>query len=200
MSSGNSKNSVYVKTFADSRSASLTRGYEKKGFKGGNNDFGGGRSNKQITCPCGTKFVPRMPNQFFCSFAYKKISRKTDGSDLDRTSQLLGSHKAGQQLLDKASAKNKKKWGKKKAGAHHASANINFHDLSSASDASFCDEQSETAATAAIHIKRGKDHGKRKRSKRKFRNASAISRMCQGMHWFPKLLARLVLKGRNLLK
>jgi hypothetical protein len=102
--------------------AHLGHGYEKKGFKGGNNDGGSACSNKQITCPCGTKFVPRMPNHLFCFFACKKSSGKTSGSDLDRAAQLIGSRKAGQQLLDKARAKNKKKWGKKKAGAHHASA------------------------------------------------------------------------------
>ena len=59
--------------------------------------------------------------------------------DLDRATQLLGSCKAGQHLLDKTREKNKKKWGKRKAGAHHASAKINFNDLSSASDASFSD-------------------------------------------------------------
>ena len=149
--------------------AHLGRGNEKKSFKGGDNSDGGGISNKQITCPCGTKFVPHMPNHLFCSFACKKASGKSAGSDLDRASQLLGSRKAGQQLLDKALAKDKKKWGKKKAGAHHASAKINFDDLSSASDAYFSDsdDESDTTAAAAAHVKRGKSRDKRQRSKRK---------------------------------
>jgi len=104
--------------------AHLGHGSEKKGFKGGDNISGGGSSNKQNTCPCGAKFVPHMPSHRFCSFDYRKASRQSAGSDLDRASQLLGSWKAGHQLLDKARAKDKKKWGKKKAGAHHASAKI----------------------------------------------------------------------------
>jgi len=40
-----------------------------------------------------------------------------------------GSHK----LIDKARKKNKKKWGKKKAGANNASAKIEFDLLSTAS-------------------------------------------------------------------
>ena len=119
-----------------------------------------------------------MPNHLFCSFACKKASGKSAGSDLDRASQLLGSWKAGQQLLDKARAKDKKVWGKKKAGAHHACAKINFDDFSSASDASFSDvsdsdDESDTAAAAAAHIKGGKSRDKRKRSKRRSRCVSA---------------------------
>jgi hypothetical protein len=37
-------------------------GYDNKSSKGGNKVGGGGSSNKQITCLCGTKFVPRMRN------------------------------------------------------------------------------------------------------------------------------------------
>jgi len=76
-------------------------------------------------------------------------------------------------LPDKARAKVKKKWGKKKAGAHHASsAKIKFDDLSSASDASCfdvsdSDDESDAAAAAAAHVKLGKSRDKCKRSKRK---------------------------------
>jgi len=56
-----------------------------------------------------------MPDHLFCFFAWKKASGKTAGPDLDRATQLFGSHNAGQQLLDKARDKNKKKWIKKKA-------------------------------------------------------------------------------------
>ena len=81
-------------------------------------------------------------------------------------------------MLDKTREKNKKKWGKRKAGAHHASAKISFDDLSSASDASFSDvsgsdDESDTAAAAAVHFKRGKLHGNRKRFKRKAQSALA---------------------------
>jgi len=94
--------------------AHLGDGSEKKSFKGGDNSGGGGSSNKQITCPCGAKFVPHMLSHRFCSFDCRKASRQSAGSDLDRASQLLGSRKAGQQFLDKARAEYKKKWGKKK--------------------------------------------------------------------------------------
>ena len=158
--------------------AHLGDGSEKKSFKGGDNSGGGGSSNKQITCPCGAKYVPHMLSHRFCSFDCRKASRQSAGSDLDRDSQLLGSRKAGQQFLDKARAEYKKKWGKKKAGAHHASAKISFDDLSSASDASFSDvsdsaDESDTAAAAAAHVKCGKSRDKRKRSKRKSRGVSA---------------------------
>jgi len=156
----------------------LGHGCEKKSFKGGDNNGCWVSSKKQITCPCETKFVPRMPNHLICSFACKKASRKSAVSDLDRVSQLLGSRKAGQQLLDKAPEKDKNKWGKKNAGAHHASAKINLDDLSSesdtsSSDVSGSDDESDTAAAAAAHVKRGKSRNKRKPSKRKSRGVSA---------------------------
>jgi len=136
-----------------------------------------------------------MPNHLFCSFAFKKASKKTAGSDLDRAAQLLGSRKAGQQLVDKAREKNKKNWGKKKAPAK-----ISFDDLSSASDASFSDvsgsgDESDTAAAAAVHVIASASDPSANLEVRQL-----ISLKCEEIHWYPNVLSRLLLKCRNLLK
>ena len=182
----------------------LGHGCEKKSFKGGDNSGGGGSSNKHITCPCGAKFVPHMPSHGVCTFDRRKASRNSAGSDLDRASQLLGSRSAGQQLLDKACAKDKKKWGKKKAGAHHASAKINFDDLSSASDASLLTFRTQLMSLTLLLPLLLMSSVARVVTSANDPSASLevyqlISHMCQNMRSY-LVLARLLLECINQLK
>ena len=88
--------------------------------------------------------------------------------------------------------------------AYHASAKIKFDDLSSASDASFSDvsgsdDESDTTTAAAVHVKRSKVLVSVSDPSANLEVSQLISLKCQKIKWFPYVLARLLLRCRNLL-